>query len=68
MAEKNVDESLEEIYQEPVSHVVSRPNDGRPFIISSIHPDELLSRYKRAMIFHFSTWIVLTIFALAMQV
>ncbi len=67
-AERTVDDSLEEIYQEPASHVVSRPTDGRPFIISSIHPDELLARYKRAMIFHFIAWIVLTIFALAMQV
>lgn len=67
-AEKSVNENLEAIYQEPASHVVSRPNDGRPFIISSIHPDELLTRYKRAMMFHFTAWIVLTIFALAMQV
>ena len=63
-AERTVDNSLEEIYQEPASHVVSRPTDGRPFIISSIHPDDLLTRYKRAMIFHFSIWIVLTVFAL----
>jgi len=67
-ATRSVDDSLEEIYQQPASHVVSRPTDGRPFIISSIHPDELLTRYKRAMIFHFSAWVVLTIFALAMQV
>jgi hypothetical protein len=67
-ATRSVEDSLEELYQQPASHVVSRPTDGRPFIISSIHPDELLTRYKRAMFFHFSAWIVLTIFALAMQV
>ena len=67
-AERTVDDSLEEIYQEPASHIISRPSDGRPFIISSVHPDALLTRYKRAMIFHFIVWIVLTIFALAMQV
>ncbi len=67
-AERTVDNSLEEIYQKPASHVVSRPTDGRPFIISSIHPYELLTRYKRAMLFHFFTWVVLTVFALAMQV
>jgi len=67
-ATRSVDESLEEIYQAPASHVVSRPVDGRPFIISSIHPDELLRRYKHAMVFHFSAWLGLTIFALAMQV
>ena len=65
-AERTVDNSLEEIYQAPASHVISRPADGRPFIISSIHPDELLTRYKRAMIFHFSIWIILTVFALVM--
>lgn len=67
-AAKSVDENLEATYQEPSSHVVSRPTDGRPFIISSIHPDELLTRYKRAMVFHFAAWIILAIFALAMQV
>jgi hypothetical protein len=67
-AARSVDDSLEEIYQQPASHVVSRPTDGRPFIISSIHPKELLTRYKRAMIFHFCAWIGLTVFALAMQV
>ncbi len=67
-AERTVDNSLEEIYQAPASHVISRPTDGRPFIISSIHPDELLTRYKRAMIFHFSIWIILTVFALVMSV
>ncbi len=66
-AERTIDNSLEKIYQEPASHVVSRPTDGRPFIISSLHPDDLLTRYKRAMVFHFSAWIVLTIFTLAMQ-
>ncbi len=65
-AERTVDNSLEEIYQAPASHVISRPTDDRPFIISSIHPDDLLTRYKRAMIFHFSIWIVLTVFALVM--
>ena len=67
-AERSVEENLEAIYQEPASHVVYRPTDGRPFIISSIHPDDLLIRYKRAMIIHFSAWITFTIFALAMQV
>ncbi len=66
-AARVIDDSLEEIYQAPASHVVSRPADGRPFIISSIHPDELLAKYKRAMSFHFVAWITLTIFALAMQ-
>jgi len=66
-ADRLIDDSLEEIYQQPASHVVSRPSDGRPFILSSIHPDELITRYKYAMWAHFSAWIVLTIFLFAMQ-
>ena len=65
-AARIVDDDLEEIYQEPASHVISRPHDGRPFIISSIQPDELLARYKQAMFLHFALWIVLTVFALVL--
>ena len=66
-ADKRVDNDLEESYQQPASHVVSQPNDGRPFILSSIHPDKLIKRYKYAMWFHFSTCIILTVFLFAMQ-
>ncbi len=67
-AARTVDDDLEEVYQEPASHVIYRPNDGRPFIISSIHPNILLTRYKRAMAFHFIASVTLAIYALAMQV
>ena len=63
-----VDMALEELYQKPATHVVSKSDDGRPFIISSIHPETLLIRYRRAIIFHTAAWIVLSIYALAMQV
>lgn len=66
-ADRFVDDSLEEIYQQPASHVVSQPNDGRSFILSSIHPDDLIKRYKHAMFFHLSAWIILTVFLFAMQ-
>jgi len=66
-ADSVVDDSLEETYQQPASHVVSQPNDGRPFILSSIHPEELIKRYKHAMLFHFSAWIILTVFLFAMR-
>ncbi len=66
-ADRFVDDSLEEVYQQPASHVVSQPNDGRPFILSSIHPDELIKRYKHAMFFHLSAWIILTVFLFAMR-
>ena len=63
-----VDMALEELYQKPATHVVSKSDDGRPFIITSIHPDTLLKRYKRGVAFHAINWIVLSIFILAMQV
>jgi len=66
-ADRIVDDSLEETYQQPASHVVSNPTDGRPFILSSIHPDELIKRYKLALIFHISAWFVLTAFLFAMR-
>ena len=63
-----VDMALEEVYQKPATHVVSKSDDGRPFIVTSIHPEELLKRYKRATVFHITTWIILSIYTLAMQV
>ena len=65
-AERIVDGEMEQHYQEPATHVVSTPNDGRPFILSSIPPDELLERYKRAMIVHLLAWVYLSILVLAM--
>ncbi len=66
-AQKHVDRHLEEIYQQPATHVVSKPGDGRPFIISSIHPDDLIKKYKRALIAHLFSWGYLSILVLAMQ-
>ena len=63
-----VDMALEELYQKPATHIVSKSDDGRPFIVTSIHPEKLLVRYKRAVIFHTFAWVILSIFILAMQV
>lgn len=63
-----VDMALEELYQKPATHVVSKSDDGRPFIVTSIHPEKLLIRYKRAVVFHIAAWITLSIYILAMQV
>ena len=51
-AERVISDELETKYQEPATHIISRPDDGRPFILSSIHPDNLVKRYKIAMIVH----------------
>ena len=63
-----IDNSLEEVYQLPATHTIYRPDDGRPFILSSIHPDNLVVTYKRALTIHLIIWLVLSIFVLAMQV
>ncbi|RTZ63446.1 MAG: hypothetical protein DSZ29_06945 [Aquificaceae bacterium] len=60
-AERMVDEELEMSYQEPATHIISQPEDGRPFIISSIHPDKLLKRYKIACIGHLAIWAYLSV-------
>ncbi len=63
-AAREVDEEVEISYQEPPTHVVSRPEGGRPFIISSIHPDNLIRRYNRAIIFHLLVWLYLSVLVL----
>lgn len=63
-AEKLVDSELEDVYLEPATHTISVPEDGRPFLLSSIHPDKLIFRYKLALVFHFIAWLSLIIFAL----
>jgi len=65
-AARIVDGEMEQSYQEPATHVVSTPNDGRPFILSSVHPDKLIDRYQRAMRVHLFAWAYLSILVLAM--
>ncbi len=67
-ASRMVDLALEETYQNPATHVISNPEDGRPYIISSIHPEKLITRYKRALVLHLCAWVILSIYVLAMQV
>jgi len=67
-ATNSVDMALEEIYKKPATHVVSKSDDGRPFIVTSVHPEALLKRYKHAAVFHIAAWIILSVYTLAMQV
>jgi len=66
-ARNHVDRKLERVYQEPATHVISNPRDGRPFILSSIHPDDLLKKYKIAFLIHSAIWIYSAILIIAMQ-
>lgn len=65
---RKVDYDLEDIYKKPATHTISNPSDSRPFLISSIHPDTLITRYNRAIMVHLFIWLFLSILALAMQV
>jgi len=67
-AANHIDRELETIYQQPATHVVSSPEDGRPFILSSIHPLKLLKTYRISLWIHSFIWIYLSILVLAMQV
>lgn len=66
-AHKHVDRHLEEVYQQPATHVISKPADGRPFILSSVHPELLIKRYRIAQYIHLAAWAYLSILVLAMQ-
>ncbi len=63
-AAREVDADLEADYQKPPTHVISFPEDGRPFILSSIHPDALLRKYNSAMIIHLFIWVYLSVLVL----
>jgi len=63
-ATRMVDDDLEEQYQKPPTHVVSCPEDGRPFILSSIPPDELVNRYSRAVAAHLFIWLYFSVLVL----
>ena len=62
------DQQMEEVYKVPATHIITNPNDGRPFLITSTHPEKLILRYKRAMLVHTALWVLLSVLALAMQV
>ena len=63
-ATRKIDNDLELDYQNPPTHVISSPEDGRPFLLSSIHPDRLIRKYKRAMLVHLFAWVYLSVLVL----
>jgi len=62
-AEAIVDDELDYNYRQTSTHLIEKPRDGRPFILSSIPLEKLLQRYSRAMIFHLCAWPVLSVIA-----
>lgn len=66
-ANKHVDQHLEELYEQPATHVISKPEDGRPFLLSSIHPKTLIKRYKLALFLHLFIWVYASILVITMN-
>lgn len=62
-AEAVVDDELDYHYRQTSTHLIEKPRDGRPFILSSIPLEKLLQRYSRAMIFHLCAWPILSVIA-----
>ena len=65
-AEEAIDDHLDYEYQQAATHLVEKPQDGRPFILSSIPLDDLLSRYLLMMLGHLASWLLFGAFALAL--
>ena len=63
-AEAAIDDHLDYEYQQTATHLIDKPKDGRPFILSSIPLDDLLNRYSLMMLGHLVSWVLLGVFAL----
>jgi len=63
-AMRKIDNDLELDYQKPPTHVISSPEDGRPFLLSSIQPEKLIHKYKRAIVVHLFAWVYLSVLVL----
>lgn len=63
-AEHAIDDHLDYEYQQAATHLVEKPQDGRPFILSSIPLDDLLKRYSVMMLGHIASWVLLGALAL----
>lgn len=63
-AEHTIDDHLDYEYQQAATHLVDKPKDGRPFILSSIPLDDLLKRYSIMMFAHLVAWPLFGVLAL----
>lgn len=62
-AESVVDDELDHSYRQSATHLIEKPRDGRPFILSSIPLEKLLRRYWQAIVFHLCAWPILSVLA-----
>jgi hypothetical protein len=53
-AQREIDQRKQAALDAPVSHVLSRPRSGRPFIIANSPPEHLTNRYRLKVWFHFA--------------
>jgi len=66
-AEAVVENNHDHEYRLAASHVIDKPNDGRPFIISSLPLNQLLRRYSQYMWTHLAAWPILSFLALLLR-
>jgi hypothetical protein len=65
-AQRLISAELETKYLQPATHIIAKPDDGRPFILSSIHPDTLIKRYKVATLLHILLIIFMVLIVVVM--
>ena len=63
-AERIIDGHLDYEYQQPATHIIEKPADRRPFILSSIPIQQLLRRYQRMLLSHLIAWPILGLLSL----
>lgn len=60
-AEHHAKQYQEDAPKQAATHSIQKPGFGYPFIISNIHPDDLVIRYQRAMWAHSMLWMTLLV-------
>lgn len=66
-AEQTIDDHLDYEYQQTATHIVEKPKDGRPFILSNIPLENLLERYSNMMLTHLISWPILGLAAILLS-
>jgi len=63
-AENDVDQQLDAEQQQTTLHTMTKPANGKPFLLSSVPIDALQQHYQRAMWGHLGVWVGLSAYFL----
>ena len=64
-AEREVASQHRDVLRNPGLHIMSAPADGRPFLLSNRHPDELRHRYNLWAWFYLAVFIATSVWGLS---